>query len=72
MARKEIADIAAGRLSDAQLARNFDDVAPPLDRQGALLAAARCYYCYDAPCIQACPTGIDIPSFLRQPNREHD
>lgn len=65
MARKEIADIAAGRLSDAQLARNFDDVAPPLDRQGALLAAARCYYCYDAPCIQACPTGIDIPSFIR-------
>jgi dihydropyrimidine dehydrogenase (NAD+) subunit PreT len=65
MSRKEFADIAAGRLTVDQLARNFDDVAPPLDRQGALLAAARCYYCYDAPCIQACPTGIDIPSFIR-------
>lgn len=65
MARKELADIAAGRLSAAQLAHNFDDVAPPLDRQGALLAAARCYYCFDAPCIQACPTGIDIPTFIR-------
>lgn len=65
MARKELADIAAGRLSSAQLAHNFDDVAPPLDRQGALLAAARCYYCFDAPCIQACPTGIDIPTFIR-------
>lgn len=65
MTRKALADIAAGRLSAEQLAQNFDDVAPPLDRQAALLAAARCYYCYDAPCIQACPTGIDIPTFIR-------
>jgi dihydropyrimidine dehydrogenase (NAD+) subunit PreT len=65
MSRKEFADIAASRLPAEQLARNFDDVAPPLDRQGALLAAARCYYCYDAPCIRACPTGIDIPTFIR-------
>jgi dihydropyrimidine dehydrogenase (NAD+) subunit PreT len=65
MSRKPFADVAAGRLSDEQLAHNFDDVAPPLDRQGALLAAARCYYCYDAPCIAACPTGIDIPTFIR-------
>jgi dihydropyrimidine dehydrogenase (NAD+) subunit PreT len=65
MVRKDIGDVAPGRLPAEQLARNFDDVAPPLDRQGALLAAARCYYCYDAPCIQACPTGIDIPTFIR-------
>lgn len=65
MIRKDTGDVATARLSDEQLARNFDDVAPPLDRQGALLAAARCYYCYDAPCIQACPTGIDIPTFIR-------
>lgn len=65
MTRKEFADIAPARLPAEQLAHNFDDVAPPLDRQGALVAAARCYYCYDAPCIQACPTGIDIPSFIR-------
>jgi glutamate synthase (NADPH/NADH) small chain len=66
MPRLETADIAAGRLSDAQLAANFDDIAPPLDRQAALIAAQRCLYCYDAPCIQACPTGIDIPSFIRR------
>jgi glutamate synthase (NADPH/NADH) small chain len=65
MARKEIGDVAAGRLTEQQLASNFDDISPPLDRQGALLAAQRCYYCYDAPCIQACPTGIDIPEFIR-------
>ena len=66
MPRKEIADIDAGRLSAQELARNFDDVSPPLDRQRALIAAQRCYYCYDAPCIQACPTGIDIPGFIRR------
>ena len=66
MPRKEHADIAAARLPAATLAQNFDDVAPPLDRQAALIAAQRCYYCYDAPCIQACPTGIDIPSFIRR------
>jgi dihydropyrimidine dehydrogenase (NAD+) subunit PreT len=65
MIRKPLADIAAGRLAPETLAIHFDDVAPPLDRQAALLAAARCYYCYDAPCIQACPTGIDIPTFIR-------
>ncbi len=66
MPRKEIADIAAGRLSAEQLAQNFADVSPPLDRQRALIAAQRCYYCYDAPCVQACPTGIDIPGFIRR------
>ena len=65
MARKEIADIAAGRLSSAALVRNFEDVAPALDRRAALIAAQRCFYCYDAPCITACPTHIDIPSFIR-------
>ncbi|MCB1561691.1 MAG: NAD(P)-dependent oxidoreductase, partial [Xanthomonadales bacterium] len=53
------------RLSGDRLAKNFDDVAPPLDRQRALIESQRCYYCYDAPCITACPTGIDIPGFIR-------
>jgi glutamate synthase (NADPH/NADH) small chain len=66
MPRQEIADVAAGRLSAAQLADNFSDIAPPLDRQAALVAAQRCLYCYDAPCVQACPTGIEIPSFIRR------
>jgi glutamate synthase (NADPH/NADH) small chain len=65
MARKEIADIAPARLSSAALAHNFEDVAPALDRRAALIAAQRCFYCYDAPCITACPTSIDIPSFIR-------
>ena len=66
MTRLAHADIQAGRLSAEQLAQNFDDIAPPLTRQQALLAAQRCFYCYDAPCTVACPTGIDIPSFIKR------
>jgi len=65
MARKEFADIAAARLSSEALAENYADIAPPLDRQTALIAAQRCHFCFDAPCITACPTGIDIPMFIR-------
>jgi dihydropyrimidine dehydrogenase (NAD+) subunit PreT len=32
----------------------------------ALIEANRCLTCYDAPCIAACPTGIDIPSFIKK------
>ena len=66
MPRQDLGDIAAGRLPAAQLAENFGDISPPLDRQAALIAAQRCLYCYDAPCIKACPTSIDIPSFIRR------
>ena len=66
MALKQTGDIAAGRLSADELARQFADVAPPLSRDAAVVASNRCYYCYDAPCINACPTGIDIPGFIRK------
>jgi len=59
-------DVAAGRLAPAEYASNFSDVSPPLDPGTALIEASRCYYCYDAPCISACPTGIDIPTFIRK------
>lgn len=63
---KTIADIAAGRLSEAALARNFADAHPPLTAAQAALEAERCFYCYDAPCMEACPTGIDIPRFIKR------
>lgn len=59
-------DIRAGRLPESAYVENFGDVHPPLDRKAALVEASRCYFCYDAPCIEACPTGIDIPSFIRK------
>ncbi|EDP62568.1 hypothetical protein BAL199_13533 [alpha proteobacterium BAL199] len=58
--------VAAGRLSAEDYAENFADLHPPLDRHEAVVAADRCYFCYDAPCVTACPTGIDIPLFIRQ------
>ncbi len=53
-------------LSSASIERNFLDLHEPLGTQQALAEANRCLYCYDAPCIQACPTGIDIPTFIHQ------
>ncbi|HEX2147704.1 MAG TPA: NAD(P)-dependent oxidoreductase [Pseudorhizobium sp.] len=58
--------IQAGRLSPSEYASNFSDLHPRLDRHEALVAADRCYFCYDAPCMTACPTAIDIPLFIRQ------
>ncbi len=58
--------ITAGRLPPDDYAENFSDLHPPLDRHEALVAADRCYFCHDAPCITACPTDIDIPLFIRQ------
>ena len=62
----KIGDIASHRLTQEQLACEFSDVAPLLDATAAAAAASRCHYCYDAPCVQACPTSIDIPSFIRK------
>ena len=58
--------IATHRLSAEAYHQNFSDLHPALDGHEALVAADRCYFCYDAPCITACPTDIDIPLFIRQ------
>ncbi|ASM70932.1 MULTISPECIES: NAD(P)-dependent oxidoreductase [Roseobacteraceae] len=58
--------IRAGRLEQGAYAAQFSDLHPPLDGHEALVAADRCYFCHDAPCIAACPTDIDIPLFIRQ------
>src|SRR5437762_2024819 len=60
------ADIQSNRLGKQQLAANFTDLHPPLSAHEALVESDRCYFCYDAPCQQACPTSIDIPLFIRQ------
>ncbi|WP_257350944.1 NAD(P)-dependent oxidoreductase [Pseudalkalibacillus decolorationis] len=54
------------RISLTDLKRNFQEVEPGLTGREAVEEANRCLYCYDAPCIQACPTGIDIPTFIKK------
>jgi dihydropyrimidine dehydrogenase (NAD+) subunit PreT len=58
--------IADGRLAPEQYTENFGDLHPPLSQHEAHVEADRCYFCYDAPCQQACPTEIDIPLFIRE------
>jgi dihydropyrimidine dehydrogenase (NAD+) subunit PreT len=59
-------DIATGRLAPEEYAANFQDLHPRLDKHQAFVEADRCYFCHDAPCVTACPTGIDIPMFIRE------
>lgn len=60
--------IQSNRLLDVEVVNNFTDIAPALTDKQVLVASERCLFCYDAPCINACPTGIDIPMFIRKIN----
>lgn len=67
MSTPNLPDVRPGRLSSSECASRFAQAAtPPLTPSQALLEAERCLYCFDAPCASACPTGIDIPSFIRR------
>ena len=57
---------AGERLSLDELKSRFADVPPPLGVDEARIEAARCLFCFDAPCTRACPTHIDVPRFIRQ------
>jgi dihydropyrimidine dehydrogenase (NAD+) subunit PreT len=54
------------RLSPEVFANNFAENVPGLTRKAAMEESNRCLYCYDAPCIKACPTSINIPSFIKR------
>jgi len=59
-------DIRSGRLQPARIEANFSDLHPALTSHQAAVESARCLFCFDAPCTEACPTGIDIPGFIRK------
>lgn len=59
--------ISNNKLDAQQYTENFDDIHPPFEsKEGALIEANRCLFCYDAPCIKSCPTSINIPKFIKQ------
>ncbi len=66
-----IRDVRAGRLASDAYSDVFSDLHPPLTRHEAFVESDRCYFCYDAPCMNACPTGIDIPLFIREINGDN-
>jgi glutamate synthase (NADPH/NADH) small chain len=50
----------------AEVAARFADLHPPLEKTAAVTEALRCLYCFDAPCMGACPTHIDVPKFIKK------
>ncbi len=54
------------KFAGAELENSFSNIKPRMTKTEAHVEASRCLFCYDAPCINACPTSIDIPMFIRQ------
>lgn len=55
-------------ITEKEYKENFSQIHPVMNTTEAAYESARCLFCYDAPCINACPTSIDIPLFIRQIN----
>ncbi|MEE9372959.1 MAG: FAD-dependent oxidoreductase, partial [Saprospiraceae bacterium] len=55
-------------INQNEIDENFAQLKPLMDANMAYYESSRCLFCYDAPCIKACPTGIDIPLFIKQIN----
>src|SRR3982751_5632523 len=59
--------ITNNKLTTREYQKNFSDIHPPFETtDAALVEANRCLFCYDAPCVKACPTSIDVPKFIKQ------
>lgn len=56
----------AAKLSPEQYEQNFQELHPPFTSNSAVAEANRCLYCFDSPCTKACPTHIDIPTFIKK------
>lgn len=60
-----MSSLTGGQIS-LNLTDNFKEIHPGLTKREAIEEANRCLYCYDAPCIKACPTSIEIPKFIKK------
>ena len=54
--------------TEAEFESNFSLKKPLMNTTEAFYESSRCLFCYDAPCMHACPTHIDIPLFIKQIN----
>jgi dihydropyrimidine dehydrogenase (NAD+) subunit PreT len=57
---------AAPKLPHERYEQNFAEISPRMTPRQAAIEAARCLFCFDAPCTQACPTRIDVPAFIKK------
>jgi glutamate synthase (NADPH/NADH) small chain len=57
---------AAAKLSPEQYEKNFAEIHPAMTKNQAVAEANRCLYCFDSPCMKACPTHIDISTFIKK------
>jgi dihydropyrimidine dehydrogenase (NAD+) subunit PreT len=57
--------------TEQEFEQNFAQIKPLMNKTEAYYESSRCLFCYDAPCVQACPTHIDIPLFIRQINTDN-
>ena len=55
-----------GGMISSNLKENFEEIYKGMTKMEAIVEANRCLYCYDAPCIKACPTSIQIPNFIKK------
>src|SRR5271169_6727306 len=53
-------------LTPEEFAKRFAEIHPPFASQAAVVEASRFLYCFDAPCMAACPTHIDVPKFIKK------
>lgn len=58
--------------NEAEFDANFKQIKPLMSDTEAYYESSRCLFCYDAPCVNACPTSIDIPLFIRQINSKNE
>ncbi len=61
-----MADNFCTPLEIEQIEANFAEINPAMSEAEAKVEANRCLFCYDAPCMHACPTHIDVPGFIKK------
>ncbi|MCW2927533.1 MAG: FAD-dependent pyridine nucleotide-disulfide oxidoreductase [Thermoleophilia bacterium] len=57
--------LQTGRRPAELIEADLSERLPAMTDQEAYAEASRCLYCFDAPCMVACPTSIDIPGFIK-------
>lgn len=53
-------------VGNPEVAARFPDLHPAFDARAAVVESNRCLNCFDAPCMGACPTHIDVPRFIKK------